>query len=85
MSNIKYDQGATEFCTKLLSDPKYRACSNALDLSTLHVTCRWDYCACKDSDKRKCACNTMSVYVRHCAHRGIIPLPGWRDNNTCRE
>ncbi|XP_046603352.1 hemocytin isoform X1 [Neodiprion virginianus] len=74
---------ASEFCSKLLSDHRFEVCARVIDLSILQSTCRWDYCACKYEDKKKCACDTMNVYIRQCAHKNLITMLGWRDNNTC--
>lgn len=76
---------ASRFCSTLLADRRYQVCSSVMDLSVLETACRWDYCGCKHEDKKKCACDTMSVYIRQCAHKGIIKKMEWRDDATCRE
>lgn len=81
--NELFAQEALQFCSELLNNPKFATCSTVMDLSLLESTCTWDYCACKDYDKRKCACDTMSVYVRECARKGIVALTGWRDKDVC--
>lgn len=51
----------------------------------MELACFWDYCTCNDLDRRMCACNTMNVYVRQCAHKDIVPLAGWRNEDLCRK
>ncbi|XP_015177061.1 PREDICTED: hemocytin [Polistes dominula] len=82
-SHSQLAQEAYEFCSQLLSDNKFRSCSNTLKISDLELACVWDYCACNDLDKRTCACETMNVYVRQCAHKGIVSLAGWRNEDLC--
>ncbi|XP_043682227.1 hemocytin isoform X2 [Vespula pensylvanica] len=82
-SHPQYAQEAYEFCTKLLSDNKFRSCSSTLKISDMELACFWDYCTCNDLDRRMCACNTMNVYVRQCAHKDIVPLAGWRNEDLC--
>lgn len=84
-SKDKFARDAFEFCTKLLSDHRFKACVSTINLSELTEVCLWDYCACKHNDRRKCACDTMDVYIRQCAHKKIAPLIAWRNNNTCRK
>ncbi|XP_043259225.1 hemocytin isoform X1 [Colletes gigas] len=74
---------AIQFCTRLLSDHRFQACANTISVSEMQTACMWDYCACTDDDKRKCACETMNVYVRQCAHKKVVSLSGWRNNDTC--
>lgn len=76
---------AIQFCTKLFFDYRFKACSNTISVSELQIACLWDYCSCMDYDRRKCACNTMNVYIRQCAHKKIISVSGWRNNDTCRK
>lgn len=76
---------AMQFCKKILSDKRFSPCRNVMDTSLLLDTCRWDYCACKDSDPTNCACNTLNVYIRECSHKGITNVANWRDENTCRK
>ncbi|XP_066594945.1 hemocytin-like [Prorops nasuta] len=76
-------QDAVEFCTKILSNRKFQACSKSIDLLELEAACRWEYCRCGNVDNRKCACDTMNVYVRQCAYKGIVSLANWRDDTTC--
>ncbi|XP_012135564.1 hemolectin [Megachile rotundata] len=71
------------FCTNLLSDRRFYACSNAINVADLLKACLWDYCACTRDDRRECACETMNVYIRQCAHKKIVSLTGWRNENTC--
>lgn len=56
-----------------------------MDVSLLLDACRWDYCACESSDPKDCACETLNMYVRECAHKGITGLAEWRDEQTCRK
>ncbi|XP_078043521.1 hemolectin [Augochlora pura] len=74
---------AVSFCNSLLSDHRFLACAHTISIDELRTACLWDYCACKDDDRRKCACDTMNVYVRQCAHKKVISLSGWRNNDTC--
>nr|XP_034190302.1 hemocytin [Osmia lignaria] len=71
------------FCTKLLSDRRFQACSSTISISELQKACLWDFCACTRGDRRECACDTMNVYVRQCAHKKIASLSGWRNDDTC--
>ncbi|XP_026667953.1 hemocytin isoform X2 [Ceratina calcarata] len=82
-SNPFVSKAAIQFCTSLLSDNRFHACSNTITISQLQSACLWDYCSCVDSDKRKCACDTMNVYVRQCAHKKVVALAGWRTDDTC--
>ncbi|XP_076276507.1 hemolectin isoform X2 [Lasioglossum baleicum] len=74
---------AISFCSSLLSDHRFQACAHTISVAELQTACLWDYCACKDNDRRKCACDTMNVYVRQCAHKKVVSLAGWRNNDTC--
>ncbi|XP_031828807.2 hemolectin [Nomia melanderi] len=74
---------AINFCANLLSDHRFRGCTRTINIAELKNACLWDYCACTDNDKRTCACNTMNVYVRQCAHKKVVSLSGWRNNDTC--
>ncbi|XP_058797462.1 hemocytin [Phymastichus coffea] len=74
---------ADEFCARLLSDSRYRSCAGLVDVAGFHAACRWDYCSCADAGPSSCACDTMGVYVRQCAHRGLVALAGWRDSSVC--
>lgn len=56
-----------------------------MDTSVLLDSCRWDFCNCKEANPTVCACNTLNVYVRECAHKGIKALVNWRDEDTCRK
>lgn len=76
---------AFKFCTELFSNHKFKTCANTINFSELTEACLWDYCACEHDDKRKCACDTMDVYIRQCAHKGIAQLTAWRNNDTCRK
>lgn len=84
-SNPSVSREAIEFCTNLLSDHRFKACANTVSVSELQIACLWDYCSCIDTDRRKCACDTMNVYVRQCAHKKIVSLSGWRNFDTCRK
>lgn len=84
-SRDEFTPDASQFCTKLLSNHKFKACADTIDLSELIDACSWDYCACEHDDRRKCACNTMDIYVRQCAHKGIARSTAWRNEDTCRE
>lgn len=84
-SREEFARDAFQFCNKLLSNHKFKACADTINLSELTDACLWDYCACKYDDRRKCACNTMDVYIRQCAHKGITQLTAWRNDDTCRE
>ncbi|XP_053978189.1 hemocytin [Hylaeus volcanicus] len=74
---------AIHFCMKLLSDRRFLACANTISIPELQAACLWDYCSCMHDDKRKCACDTMNVYVRQCAHKKVVSLAHWRNNDTC--
>lgn len=84
-SNAFLAAEAIEFCSHLLSDRRFHACAETISVSDLQAACLWDYCACAHSDRRKCACETMNVYVRQCAHKKVVSLAGWRNNDTCRK
>lgn len=79
----EFASDAFQFCVKLLSNHKFKTCAETINLSELTDSCLWDYCACKHDDRRKCACDTMNVYVRQCAQKGITRLTGWRTDDTC--
>lgn len=81
----EFASDAFQFCVKLLSNHKFKTCAETINLSELTDSCLWDYCACKHDDRRKCACDTMNVYVRQCAQKGITRLTGWRTDDTCRK
>ncbi|XP_043601962.1 hemocytin isoform X2 [Bombus pyrosoma] len=74
---------AIEFCTKLFSDRRFKACASTLNIPELQTACIWDYCSCLDSDRKRCACDTMNVYVRQCAHKKVVSLSGWRNDDIC--
>lgn len=76
---------AIEFCTKLFSDRRFKACANTLNIPELQAACVWDYCSCLDNDRKRCACDTMNVYVRQCAHKNVVSLSGWRNDDICRK
>ncbi|XP_014469310.1 PREDICTED: hemocytin isoform X2 [Dinoponera quadriceps] len=76
-------QNAFKFCVKLLSNRKFKPCAHTINFSELSEACLWDYCACKNSDRKKCACNTMDIYMRQCVHKGIAVATAWRNNDTC--
>ncbi|KZC09215.1 Hemocytin [Dufourea novaeangliae] len=82
-SNPFISSEAVDFCTDLLSDHRFQACANTISLTELGRSCLWDYCACMNDDRRKCACDTMNVYVRQCAHKKVVSSLGWRNNQTC--
>lgn len=83
-SRDEFAPDAFQFCTNLLSNHKFKACADTINLSELIDACLWD-CACEQADRRKCACSTMDVYIRQCAHKGITRLTAWRNDDTCRE
>lgn len=76
---------AFKFCSKLLTNRKFKSCAQTINFSELSEACVWDYCTCKDNDRKKCACNTMDVYMRQCIHKGISVSTAWRNNDTCRK
>lgn len=76
---------AIGFCAELLSDYRFHACADTIRVPDLQTACLWDYCACTHEDRRRCACETMNVYVRQCAHKKVVSLAGWRNNDTCRK
>ncbi|XP_063975011.1 hemocytin [Diachasmimorpha longicaudata] len=82
-NDLALREEADKFCGQLFADPKYRDCSKILDLGSLKATCLWDYCDCKNGDKKNCACDTMSVYVRQCFHDGITQSVAWRKEEIC--
>ncbi|XP_030749920.1 hemocytin [Sitophilus oryzae] len=82
--NGELGRDATHFCTKILSDSRFSACSNAVDITSLLESCRWDYCNCPHhNDPSECTCETLEVYIRDCTHKGVKGLTQWRDENTC--
>ncbi|XP_044578140.1 hemocytin isoform X1 [Cotesia glomerata] len=83
--DLAYDltMEAEEFCSTLFSDTKFQACSKIVDLAKLQSTCQWDYCACKKNNRKQCACDTMSVYIRQCFHDHVIDSVAWRREETC--
>lgn len=85
--DLAYDltMEAEEFCATLFSDARFQACSKIVDLAKLQSTCQWDYCACKKNDRKQCACDTMSVYIRQCFHDHVIDSVAWRREETCRK
>ncbi|XP_044006095.1 hemocytin [Aphidius gifuensis] len=86
-SNHKFKSDITEesikFCDNLFADLRFKGCSKTLDLAALQSTCQLDYCNCHEVDKRKCACETMNVYVRQCYHDGLTKTLSWRHQNLC--
>ncbi|XP_025836285.1 hemocytin [Agrilus planipennis] len=83
-NNDKNSEGhkAMDFCQKLLSDNRFKVCHSVMDVFMLLDACRWDYCNCEDFPE-KCACQTLNVYVRECAHKGVTTLTKWRDQEFC--
>ncbi|EFN85665.1 Hemocytin [Harpegnathos saltator] len=79
----EFAQDALNFCTELLFNRKFKPCAHTIKISKLIEACVWDYCACRDSDRRKCSCNTMDVYMRQCIHKGVVVSTAWRNNDTC--
>ncbi|XP_044005452.1 mucin-2-like [Aphidius gifuensis] len=86
-SNHKFKSDITEesikFCDSLFADLRFKGCSKTLDLAALQSTCQLDYCNCHEVDKRKCACETMNVYVRQCYHDRLTKTLSWRHQNLC--
>ncbi|XP_026826604.1 hemocytin isoform X2 [Ooceraea biroi] len=82
-SRDEFAQDAFKFCTKLLSSYKFKTCAQTINLDEVITACLWDYCACEYDDKRKCACDTVDVYIRQCAYKGIAQSTAWRSNDTC--
>ncbi|KOX75564.1 Hemocytin [Melipona quadrifasciata] len=82
-SNSLITKDAIEFCAKLFSDRRFKACASTINVAELQTACLSDYCSCSDIDRKKCACDTMNVYIRQCAHKKIVSLSGWRNTDTC--
>ncbi|XP_016844891.1 hemocytin [Nasonia vitripennis] len=77
------ERTASEFCEKLLLDPRFKHCDKYVDFAEIKATCQRDYCSCGANDRRHCSCDTVAVYVRQCVHKGQISVQGWRDIATC--
>lgn len=84
-SDIAKAHKASKFCKKLLADPRFTVCHDIMDVAILEDACRADFCNCHLPDPTECACETMSIYVKECQHKGIKSLANWRDENTCRK
>ncbi|XP_069683352.1 hemocytin isoform X2 [Periplaneta americana] len=79
-------EAATAFCNKLLTDPRFAACRNVVDVKPFYEACRWDFCACVESGLRRneCGCQSLAVYVKVCNQHGkSTAIRNWRDDATC--
>ncbi|XP_034943572.1 hemocytin, partial [Chelonus insularis] len=74
---------AKHFCTKLFLDQRFQVCSKSISSMPFYHTCELDFCHCKENDKKKCACETMNIYVRQCFHDQLIQSIDWRFDNLC--
>lgn len=69
---------AEEACSVILSDV-FSACHFLLNPAPFQRICRYDVCACEDSEE--CLCNALSAYAAACAARGV--LLSWRSHSLC--
>ncbi|XP_050302983.1 hemocytin [Anthonomus grandis grandis] len=77
------EREAELFCKNILSDIRFAACTKSVNIISLLDSCKWDYCACKETDRTLCICETLEVYVKECTHKGIKDLATWRDEKLC--
>ncbi|XP_039283049.1 LOW QUALITY PROTEIN: hemocytin [Nilaparvata lugens] len=80
-------QAAHEFCNKIMIDPKFKQCRNIVMVREFYDACRWDFCACKQSSQgaSNCACESIEMFVKECAKKGVTDIATWRDDTTCRK
>ncbi|KAL1513261.1 hypothetical protein ABEB36_002690 [Hypothenemus hampei] len=71
------------YCTRILSDIRFSACSQVIDVTTLLDACKSDYCSCTNSDRTSCICGLLEVYVKDCKQKGVTDMVLWRDQEVC--
>ncbi|TNN00902.1 hypothetical protein fugu_012148, partial [Takifugu bimaculatus] len=76
--NPKRVRFAEEACSVILSD-EFSACHFLLNPGPFQRICRYDVCACVDSEE--CLCTALSAYAAACAARGV--LLSWRSHSLC--
>ncbi|KDR23192.1 Hemocytin, partial [Zootermopsis nevadensis] len=84
--HFQVENAATNFCNKLLQDPRFAACRAVVDVKPYYEACKWDYCACNQSNSKRneCACQSFAVYAKVCSqHSETTAIKNWRDDSTC--
>uniref|UniRef100_H3DPH5 von Willebrand factor n=1 Tax=Tetraodon nigroviridis TaxID=99883 RepID=H3DPH5_TETNG len=76
--NPKRVRFAEEACSVILSDV-FSACHFLVNPGPFQRFCRYDVCACADSEE--CLCSALSAYASACAARGV--LLSWRSHSLC--
>ncbi|CAB3386136.1 Hypothetical predicted protein [Cloeon dipterum] len=74
------NSAATDFCSKLLTDPKFQLCRDHLNEEKYYEACRWDYCA---SGSNHGACETISIFATECKRKVPEFDRNWREENFC--
>lgn len=69
---------AEEACSVIMSDV-FTACHFLVKPEPFQRFCRYDVCACADSEE--CLCSALSAYAAACAARGV--LLSWRSHSLC--
>ncbi|XP_042351593.1 von Willebrand factor [Plectropomus leopardus] len=76
--NPKRVRFAEEACSVIMSDV-FSACHYLVNPGPFQRFCRYDVCACTDSEE--CLCSALSAYAAACTARGV--LLNWRSPSLC--
>ncbi|XP_064091141.1 BMP-binding endothelial regulator protein-like [Macrobrachium nipponense] len=64
----------------LLNNTMFQSCHAVAPIDQFYNSCILDMCECKSS--RRCECDTIQAYARHCERLGIA-VPDWRKISNC--
>ena len=69
-------------CSELMRGV-FSVCNSVVDPTSYIDACVFDYCACNDTEREGCYCDSLSTYADECASNGVV-IPNWR-NFFCRK
>lgn len=56
-----------------------------MNKKTLIEACLSDYCFCSHENRKKCACDGLTVFAKECQFQGVSLNNEWRDMQLCRK
>ncbi|XP_065884398.1 IgGFc-binding protein-like isoform X2 [Dysidea avara] len=64
-------------CSELMRGV-FSVCNSVVDPTSYIDACVFDYCACNDTEREGCYCDSLSTYADECASNGVV-IPNWRN------
>ena len=69
-------------CSELMRGV-FSVCNSVVDPTSYIDACVFDYCACNDTEREGCYCDSLSTYADECASNGVV-IPNWRNFFCCK-